>query len=147
MTQVPSLAFERGEANRFIGAKVTVFVGGRVVTVERDDKPTIPWPGYWDLPGGGREGAESPFDCMAREAMEEVNLTISKTDLLWARAYNRQSETRWFFVARIPEARAKTMRLGDEGQQIRLMTPNAYLSDQMAVPDFQKRMADWIAGL
>lgn len=146
MTDVPSLAFQQGEAIRFIGAKVTLFVGTRIVTVLRDDIPSIPWPGYWDLPGGGREGEESPFDCVARETMEEVNLSLGQEDVVWAKSYFGDGHDRWFFVARMDEQRAADMQLGNEGQRIILMTPDDYLIHPKAIPAFQSRMADWIAG-
>ena len=36
--------------------------------------PGIPWPAFWDLPGGGREGTESPVECVLRETHEEFGL-------------------------------------------------------------------------
>lgn len=47
-----------GEA--FCGAKIALVCGDRLVAYRRDAKPSIPWPGLWDLPGGGREGEEMP---------------------------------------------------------------------------------------
>ncbi len=147
MEQVSRLAFQNGDSIQFIGAKLTVFVGSRIITLQRDNDPKIAWPNHWDLPGGGRENGESPFDCVARETMEEVNLKLEPTDLLWARAYHSRGHDRWFFVARLSEARAAPMQLGDEGQQIKMMTPDDYLTHPKAIPNFQNRMADWIAGL
>ena len=44
----------------FIGAKLALFIGADLLTILRDDRPDIPFPGHWDFPGGGREGGESP---------------------------------------------------------------------------------------
>src|SRR3546814_18606002 len=44
----------------FSGAKIALTCGQRLVAYQRDVKPAIPWPGLWDLPGGGREGGETP---------------------------------------------------------------------------------------
>lgn len=45
----------------FSGAKIALLCDGQLLTYQRDDKPGIPWPGLWDLPGGGRESDESPL--------------------------------------------------------------------------------------
>src|SRR5690606_34782771 len=47
------------DSEAFSGAKIALVCGGRLVTYQRDAKPSIPWPGLWDLPGGGREGVET----------------------------------------------------------------------------------------
>ena len=38
--------------------------------------------GYWVIPGGGLEGAESETDCVIREAREETNLEVEVDCLL-----------------------------------------------------------------
>lgn len=48
-----------------VGAKGAFFVGDRMPTLLRDDITGIDWPNHWDLPGGGRDGAESPQHCWA----------------------------------------------------------------------------------
>ncbi|SHH40116.1 8-oxo-dGTP diphosphatase [Cognatishimia maritima] len=146
MAETPNLAFVSDTRSRFYGAKVTVFVGSRIVTILRDNKAVIPFPGHWDLPGGGREGKESAWDCAARECQEETALVLDRADLLWGRPYQTGIHTNWFFVACISEDRAAGMTLGDEGQALKLMTADEYLCHPKAIPHFQKRLADWIAG-
>lgn len=147
MADIDSIAFQSGDNIRFQGAKVTVFVGSKIVTVLRDDFAHIPMPNRWDLPGGGRENGESPWGCAARECVEEVSLTLGKTDILWARPYVTNDVTNWFFVARVAADRATELCLGDEGQRLTLMSVDEYLNHPKAVPNFQKRLSDWIAGL
>jgi mutator protein MutT len=63
--------------------QVDVAVG---VLIERDDRgwqilitrrPNhVVYGGYWELPGGKVEAAESPRDCLVREFEEEVGLQI-----------------------------------------------------------------------
>ncbi|WP_366141375.1 hypothetical protein [uncultured Shimia sp.] len=48
-----SVTFDRQDDTDFHGAKLALFVRSRLVTILRDDKPDIPWPAHWDLPGGG----------------------------------------------------------------------------------------------
>ena len=57
----------------FLGAKLAILVHDRVVTILRDDIPTIPWPGCWDLPGGAREGVETPEETVLRELKAELD--------------------------------------------------------------------------
>lgn len=45
---------------------------GEVLLILRDNKPEIPYPNTWDLPGGHVEGNESPSDCISREMGEEL---------------------------------------------------------------------------
>ena len=52
---------------RFHGAKLVLTCGDGLLLLLRDDIPTIQWPGHWDLPGGGREGDETPEACALRE--------------------------------------------------------------------------------
>lgn len=51
----------------FHGAKLALFIGADLVVIRRHDRPDIPWPGALDLTGCGREGQESPVDCVLRE--------------------------------------------------------------------------------
>ena len=58
------------ELTDFQGCKIALFCRDKLLTILRDDKENIPWPNMWELPGGGREGNESPFECAAREVYE-----------------------------------------------------------------------------
>lgn len=52
--------------------------------VSSDD---IPCPNMWELPGGGREGDESPFECATREVYEELGIHLNEDCLLWSKIY------------------------------------------------------------
>jgi 8-oxo-dGTP diphosphatase len=128
----------------FSGAKLALFIGADLAVIRRDDKPDIPYPGHWDLPGGGREGDESPVDCALRETQEELGLQLSPSDVVWSMSYPRPVRGMvWFFVAHMPEATARDIRLGREGQEWRLMSPEDYMSDALAVPHFAQRLRDY----
>ena len=71
----------------FTGCKITLFCGEELLTILRDDKKNIPWPNMWELPGGGREGDESPFECAAREVYEELGIHLNEDCLLWSKVY------------------------------------------------------------
>ncbi|MCI5097044.1 MAG: NUDIX hydrolase [Rhodobacteraceae bacterium] len=129
----------------FSGAKLALFIGADLVVIRRDDKPDIPYPGHWDLPGGGREGDESPVDCALRETHEELGLLLSPSDLVWSMSYLRPVRGMvWFFVAHMPAALAQDIRLGQEGQEWRLMSAEDYMSDALAVPHFAQRLRDYL---
>ena len=42
----------------------------------RDDKPTIPYPNYWALIGGGIEENETAYDALRREIEEEISSDV-----------------------------------------------------------------------
>ena len=66
----------------FTGCKIALICEGQILTILRDDKETIPYPNMWDLPGGGREGNETPFECVAREAVSYTHLTLPTNSLV-----------------------------------------------------------------
>lgn len=57
-----------------------------IVTILRDDKENIPWANMWDLSGGCLEGDESPFECVARKAYEELGIYPTEDCLLGERS-------------------------------------------------------------
>jgi len=128
----------------YSGAKLALFLGRDLLVILRDDKADIPYPGHWDLPGGGREGNETPADCALRETYEEVGLQLQETDLIWTRQYSRPRGLVWFFVARQPVSLIKQIRFGSEGQCWRLMSPRDYCAHPLAVPHFAKRLQEYL---
>ena len=129
-----------GQNAAFRGAKAALFLGEQLVVILRDETPGLPFPGHWDLPGGGREGDESPFDCLARECREELGLTLREGDLHWQRAFRSGGDLNWFFVARLPEDAVRRIVFGDEGQGWCLMSVRQFLTHPRAVPQFQARL-------
>lgn len=130
----------------FRGAKAALLRGSRLVVLRRDDVATIPYPGMIDLPGGGREGEESPETCAAREILEKTGLRIDPVRFRWVRAYHGPRGCAWFFAARITGGEARGLRLGAEGQAIWLMEAFAFLSAPDAVPHLRDRLRHALAG-
>ena len=131
----------------FTGCKIALFCGDRVLTILRDDKPSIPWPNMWELPGGGREGDESPFECLAREVYEELGVQLTEDCLLWSKVYpsmlyeGRQSV---FMVGQLSQDQFDSITFGDEGQAYKLMSIEEFLNSKQAVPQLQGRLRDYL---
>lgn len=135
-----------GSETAFDGAKTILFLGCDIAVIRRDDIAGIDYPGCLDLPGGGREGAETPEACALRELQEELGLRLAPSDLVWRRLYTAPIRA-WFFAARLPAEDARDVRFGDEGQGWQLMPPRAYAASADAVPHFRGRVLDCLAAL
>ena len=135
------------EISDFTGCKIALFCGDRLLTILRDDKASIPWPNMWELPGGGREGDESPFECVAREVYEELGIHLNEDCLLWSKVYpsmlyeGRQSV---FMVGQISQEQFDNITFGDEGQGYQLMNVEEFLSSSQVVPQLQERLRDYL---
>lgn len=125
----------------FTGAKLALFIGGKLLVIRRDAKTDIPFPDHWDLPGGGRDSGETPEACVLRETFEEVGLALSSSDLIWSRQYGDS----WFFVSSLPTGAECQIRFGNEGQYWALMPPETYLTDPMSIPSFAARIKDYLS--
>lgn len=126
----------------FVGAKVALFYGDAVLVYLRDDKPGLPWAAMWDLPGGGREGDESPEDCLLREVHEEFGLRFAQERLIWRRVFPSMldaSRASVFFGGWITAAEIAAIQFGDEGQAWQMMALSAFLAQAAAVPEMQRR--------
>ena len=135
---------EQSENREFEGAKLALFIGDRLLVIRRDDTPGLPWPGYLDLPGGGREASESPAACALRDTHEEVGLRLSESDLVWRRFYPDDPTPAWFFAAHLPALREADIVFGPEGQGWELMLPEAFVAHNEAVPHFRLRVKDYL---
>lgn len=127
----------------FVGAKAALFCGPRLLTYLRDDHPGLPWAGWWDLPGGGREGDESPETCLLREVAEEFGLTLSPHRLTFRCVLPSMTvagRPSVFFAAEITTAEIAAIRFGDEGQRWEMMPTRGFLSHPRAIPAMQQRV-------
>jgi 8-oxo-dGTP diphosphatase len=62
----------------------------------RDDKPDIPFPNQWDVPGGHVEIGETPEECIVREMKEEMGLELDGFRLFCVRDFQDRVEyTYW----------------------------------------------------
>lgn len=129
-----------GQDAPFDGAKLALFLGSDLAVILRDNYPGLPFAGYWDLPGGGREGGEGPLDCALRECREELGLNVPRQAVIWRQSFAENTQTKWFFVAQLSAGHAEDVVFGDEGQRWALMDPQEFLAHPKAVPAFQARL-------
>lgn len=125
----------------FTGCKIALICDGRILTILRDDKPTIPWPNLWELPGGGREGDESPFECVAREVYEELSIQLLKDDIVWSWIYPSmldENKNFVFLVGQLTKEQFDSIVFGDEGQSFKLMNIEEFLTLDQVVPKLQE---------
>lgn len=131
----------------FTGCKIALFCGDKILTILRDDKETIPWPNMWELPGGGREGNESPFECVAREVYEELNIQLSKDDIVWSWIYPSmldENKNSVFLVGQLTQEQFDSIVFGDEGQGYKLVSLEEFLTSDRVVPQLQERVRDYV---
>ncbi|MCJ2143633.1 NUDIX hydrolase [Methylobacterium sp. E-066] len=131
----------------FAGAKIALILGTEILVYRRDDRPDIPFPGLWDLPGGGRETDESPADCALRETHEEFGLIIEPERIVWQRRYPSWSGTgaaAYFCAAPLLPVEVEKIRFGSEGTDWTLMPVEWFIAHQQAVPHLQERVFDYL---
>ena len=128
----------------FNGAKIAVLMGGRVLAFHRDDLPGLPFAGLWDLPGGARDGAESPEDCALRETVEETGLVVDRRWIVWRREYANQKPGRRPVWMLVPEGLLGDPVLGDEGQAVTWMHVGEYLRRGDAIAHLQAQLGDYL---
>ena len=135
------------EISDFTGSKIALICGDKVLTILRDDKDDIPCPNMWELPGGGREGDESPFECAAREVYEELGIHLNEDCLLWGKIYPSvifEGKQSVFMVGQLRQEQFDNITFGDEGQAYKLMSIEEFLSSSQVVPQLQERLKDYL---
>ena len=131
----------------FTGCKIALFCGDKLLTILRDDKENIPWPNMWELPGGGREGNETPFECVAREVYEELNIQLSKEEVIWSEIYPGildEKKQFVFLVGNLAQEEFEHIDFGDEGQGYKLVSFEEFLTSDRVVPQLQERVRDYV---
>ncbi len=135
------------EISDFTGCKIALFCGDKLVTILRDNKSGIPFPNTWELPGGGREGDESPFECVAREVCEELGIRLTKDCLLWSKIYTSmlfEGKESVFLVGKLTQEQFDSIVFGDEGQGYKLMSIEEFLGSDKVVPQLQGRLREYL---
>lgn len=129
----------------FGGAKIALLYHGQVLVYLRDDNPKIPWPGCWDLPGGGREGRETPVECVQRETEEEFGILLPASQIGWQQRFagiEPGLPPTWFMVGEITLAQIAAIRFGNEGQRWQMMPADEFIRHPQGIAHLRQRLAD-----
>lgn len=132
----------------FSGTKIALVCETALIAYLRDQKEGIPFPGMWDLPGGGREGEESPVDCVIREVEEEFGLRIAPERIERLTRYESPSSAgldTYFCIASVEIEEIERVQFGEEGQRWSLMSITDFIQHEAAVPHLQTRLAELLA--
>lgn len=132
----------------FNGAKGMVFFGDEMLVYRRDHKTTVS-PGCIDLPGGGREGEETPFKAFQRELKEEFGVIIKEKEIVFScliPSVMEPGKKSFFMVAVIENFVAKDIVFGDEGTEWLLITPEEFITRTDCIERQQKRVEKYLNG-
>lgn len=147
MTLIDPRTFENDQ--EFSGAKGLVMLGENTIVYRRSsDAPQAQ--NLIDLPGGGREGSESPYQTFAREVKEEFGLIIGPKDIIYGRRYQgkqNQGHFGYHLVAQLPASTESQIHYGNEGVGYTLMSLNDYLNRADAWAVYQERTRDYLAAI
>ena len=132
----------------FHGAKAAVFIGDNLLIYQRDRG--VIWSGYWDFPGGGREGDETPTECIKREVLEEFGLIVPDSSIVWGRgvpAMFDRNAVAWFFVIQLPQGAQHAVRFGVEGQRWALSPLDDVMNMPNLIPALLDRLTLWLRAM
>lgn len=133
-------------SSEFGGCKLALIKEAFLLVYKRDEKENIPFPGMLDSPGGGREGNETPEDCVLRELQEEFGLYLDPSRLVFCETYTSVPSGRvgHFFDAEITEDEVHNISFGSEGVYWQMMPIQQYLQHPKAVPHLQQRLQKFV---
>jgi 8-oxo-dGTP diphosphatase len=132
----------------FNGAKGIIFLMDKMLVYRRDDR-TAYFPLYLDLPGGAREGDESPLATFQREVKEEFGISIEKNEIEFSCQIPSTIEPEkksFFIVARTTRFKPADIVFGNEGIEWWLMTPEEFIQRPDGIERQQKRVEEYMDG-
>ena len=101
------------------------------------------------MPGGGREGNETPFDTFKREVKEEFGIELMKDDLLYScpfQSYIDPSMVSFFIVTKPLKYTSADIRFGNEGTEWLVMTPDEFTHRTDGIERQQLRVKNYLEG-
>ena len=93
--------------------------------------PKKPFPPFWKLPGGRGTKAETAEETAIRELEEEIGVSLAKEDLKIIHQEDKKTHMLTIFRTDLPFL-PKLKKQGDEGEEIRIFSPEEIIS----LPDF-----------
>jgi len=132
----------------YAGAKGLIIFGGSLVLSYVRDGNTTSFPHYVDLPGGGRELGETPFETFQRETKEEFDLDIRRSDISFGMSYPSMTDPTvpgYFLVANKPLSAQADIHFGDEGEYYQVTTLDKLLAEPLLVPFLHDKVELYLA--
>jgi 8-oxo-dGTP diphosphatase len=99
------------------GAKAFVIYNKKLLLILRDNKPDIPSPNKWGLPGGAVEKNETILEAIERELQEEINI-IPKNIIYLGKQICEDGSKVFRYFTKITKREFQNIKLGDEGQKL-----------------------------
>lgn len=130
----------------FNGAKGFVFIGEKILCYRRDNKTTR-FPLMIDLPGGGREENESPFETFTREVKEEFGIEIKKENIVYCKPHQsiiEPSKQSYFIVAKLEKDFESKIIFGNEGLEFLLLSVDDYLNRNDVIERHKGRLREYL---
>src|SRR4030042_2790498 len=100
------------------GVKAFVVYNKKLLLILRDNKPNIPSPNKWSLPGGAIIKNESILRAIKRELKEEINIIPQNIIYLGKQVYKNGSEV-FRYWAKLTKDEFQHIKLGNEGQKLK----------------------------
>lgn len=117
-----------------------------VLAIQRDNDPSIAYPGYWELPGGTLEPTDtSPEEGALRECLEELGVDVLPSEIHGNDHHLVEGiSNATLVVAMIAYEKALTLRLGDEGTACAVMELDAFLEHPNVIPEHSYRLRRYV---
>ena len=134
------------EERNFHGVKGVVFLHDKMLVYQRDTK-TFNFPLCIDLPGGGKENHESPFETFKREVFEEFGITVNQSDIVYAKKYKSafdQTKESYFIVTKPLNIKESDIIFGDEGLRFFTITPEEFLVLSNGIERQKKKVREYL---
>jgi len=130
----------------FTGCKLAYIFNEKLLVYKRDNLPGIPFPGLWDFPGGGREGEETPEECVLRELEEEFAISFPESRFIYKQKVPNHTNdgNSFFFVAYGMQSEIDAISFGDEGQYWKFMTINEYMEHPKSIAALKSRLLGYL---
>lgn len=130
----------------FHGVKGLIRVADKIIAVRRDTK-TMKYQLQLDLPGGGREGHESPFETLRREIREILGIIIAPEDIIFSIRYEHNaghSHDTFFMVTKELPIDAHKIVFGEKGITHTLMTMHEFIERDDVVEKQKERIVHYL---
>ena len=84
---------------------------------------------------------------MRREVMEELNIDIPKSNVVWIKYYDsitKPGKRSVFMVANISDYQIENIRFGEEGQGYKMVSFREFLEDKNVIEQMKSRFSDYL---